>query len=79
MELIILFPTVDALRDFHRAAPLWIYLNDIIELSYLQQIYSGNEFLSWQDILYLKSLRTKILLCKSRVVVYTKRHQLVSL
>jgi len=42
---------MDALRDFHGAPPLWIFLNVIIGLSYLQQISWKKGSLTWQDIL----------------------------
>jgi hypothetical protein len=51
MELVILLPTLDSLRDFHKAPPFWISLNAIIELSYLQQISLSVGDLSWQDSL----------------------------
>ena len=50
MEVVILQPAMDTLGDFHGTPPLWIFLNVIMGLSYLQEISWENASLSWQAV-----------------------------
>jgi hypothetical protein len=59
MKLVILQPIMDALRDFHGTPPLWIFLNVIIGLPYLQKFLG--EGLSLGKILAFEGPRDPII------------------